>query len=38
MKDSALDSFELKTANDYKFLACLVGDKLRNTNFKSASR
>jgi hypothetical protein len=33
-----IGSFELKTVNDYKYLAYVVGDKLRNTNFQPSKR
>lgn len=32
------DWVQLETANDYKFLACVVAEKLRNSNFKAAWR
>lgn len=37
MADS-LDSFDLKTPNDFKFLAGVLGDKLRNPNFQASKR
>lgn len=33
-----LDTYELKTTNDFKYLAQVVGSKLRNANFKPANR
>ncbi len=32
------DWVHLETPNDYKFFACVVAEKLRNTNFKPAWR
>lgn len=34
----SLDSYELSTINDFKFLACALGAKLRNPNFQPAKR
>lgn len=34
----SLESFELKDLNDYKYLACVIGEKLRNPNFQSSNR
>ncbi len=38
MKDNSLDNYELKTVNDYRFLACVIAEKLRNTNFEASKR
>jgi len=35
---SNYDWVQLQTPQDYKFFACLVAEKLRNSNFKAAWR
>lgn len=38
MKDNSLSNYELKTLNDYRFLACVIGEKLSNINFQPMKR
>jgi hypothetical protein len=37
MADS-LENYELNDVNDFRFLACAIGEKLRNPNFQPSKR